>query len=316
MIFKKKKKSLQEHWINKAILKGHTGWIYAILFNKRYNFFASASSDSTVRLWDSQNFNNLSILKGHVGGIGSIIFFEKYNSLISGGDDFTIRYWDIEYSKNIRKYNGHLNSVVKITNHPHLNIFASGSKDNTIRLWDIRLKREISILFGHLDTVTSLTFNKETPHIISGSLDNTVRFWDLCSKQKLVLIKNIGKKILEIHDIKNKEYFSYLTLNSINLCRNDGIFITKIKFTKNYNNCFSINRYNQSVIGMSNGWIKYLNFENKKNLSFLKENENYSIQKTNENILSISFNATGNQILSGGLQNTINVFTQKWKMLH
>ena len=55
----------------------------------------SASSDSSIKLWDLETQKCLSTLKGHEKDVISLEFIEGKRLLASGSRDSTIRFWDL-----------------------------------------------------------------------------------------------------------------------------------------------------------------------------------------------------------------------------
>jgi WD40 repeat protein len=55
---------------------------------------ASASSDKTVRLWDSTSGRELRSIEGHRNVVKAIAFSPDGRSIVSGSHDFTLKRWD------------------------------------------------------------------------------------------------------------------------------------------------------------------------------------------------------------------------------
>lgn len=58
--------------------------------------FASASLDTSIKLWNINSATAIGTLNGHKSGVNCIEYSKGDKSvLISGGDDFTIIIWDL-----------------------------------------------------------------------------------------------------------------------------------------------------------------------------------------------------------------------------
>ncbi|HXH41759.1 MAG TPA: hypothetical protein VNN08_24255 [Thermoanaerobaculia bacterium] len=80
-------------------LLGHSSSVNALSFSRDGEFLASASSDSTVRLWNLRLWNLRSanipsiVLPGHQSWVWTVGFTPDGNRLVSGGEDRTVRIW-------------------------------------------------------------------------------------------------------------------------------------------------------------------------------------------------------------------------------
>ena len=95
---------------------------------------ASASYDSTMRLWDAVTRACVKTLEGH-GMVRSVCFSPDGRRLASGSRDRTVRLWDMETGACVRTLEGHGDDVTSVCFSPDGRLVASGSCDATARLW-------------------------------------------------------------------------------------------------------------------------------------------------------------------------------------
>ena len=153
--------------------KGHELWVNALV-KCDSNFFASASNDSKIKIWDYFKRECVSTLKGHVDCILSLILLKNKN-LCSGSADLTIRIWDWGLGECISILKGHtrwVKCVLELDN----GVLVTGSDDKTIKLW----KNEINFktLEEHAHSVR--TFCQINERLFaSGSFDYTIKIWEI-----------------------------------------------------------------------------------------------------------------------------------------
>jgi WD40 repeat protein len=148
------------------------------LININEKVFASASHDSTVKLWELHTkdyYYCSNILTGHSGPVYCITLF-KPGFIISGSEDKTIKVWDLNYLACVKTLYGHDGFVLTIVAYTG-RWFMSGSTDKTIKLWDFNTFQCLKTLKGHEGVIYNLVV-LEDMRIASASSDTTVRIWD------------------------------------------------------------------------------------------------------------------------------------------
>ena len=138
------------------------------------NFFASASNDADIRIWNYFKKECDKVLSGHDSNIFCLIKL-KNNKLCSGSADKTIKIWN--YIKNeceitLTEHNCWIKSLLESDDENIL----SGGDDGNIKIW--HNYKPIKVLIGHNNSVKFLCkINKD--YIASASFDNTIKIWNL-----------------------------------------------------------------------------------------------------------------------------------------
>ena len=182
-------------------LQGHTDLVKAIVSVPPFqdvNFgfdFASASVDTTVRLWNSKTRECVQVLKGHTQAVVSLAVSK--DKLASVGRDHTVRVWDLLTFQH-RVFQGHKDQVVSVA-WVHGGLLASGSWDTTIKVWrPLEVHHEpLHTLTGHTGWVWCLTA-LHGGKLASGSTDQTVRVWDLNTQACLFVFKEASRSIFSM----------------------------------------------------------------------------------------------------------------------
>ena len=178
---------------------GHELWINCLVkINNLY--FASASNDAKIKIWDYYKRKCLCDLTGHKDCILTLILL-KNNYLCSGSADLTIKVWDWEKGKCLSTLRGHqkwVKCVFELDN----GVIVSGSDDKTIKLWkDYNL---ISTLDQHKHSVrTFCQINKN--YFASGSFDCTIKIWNINTLECFQTLIGHNSNIICIISLNNKD---------------------------------------------------------------------------------------------------------------
>lgn len=100
------------------------------------DYLASASRDSTVRLWSISTASCVAVFNAHENWVKSVVIHPSGNYIISAGDDRTIRVFDIKANRCLRTLeNAHSHFVCSLDIHHTLPIMVSGGTDQVVKTW-------------------------------------------------------------------------------------------------------------------------------------------------------------------------------------
>ena len=99
-------------------LEGHSSFVSAVTFSPNGHFIASASSDSTVQIWETQTGALRSALEGHSKAVRAVAFSPDSQLIASASHDKTVRLWDAQTGSVRSALEGHCNTANAITISP------------------------------------------------------------------------------------------------------------------------------------------------------------------------------------------------------
>lgn len=161
------------------LLPGHTESVNEVTFSPCGKRIASASSDTTVRLWCARTGLSLHVLRGHTGHVWAVSFAPSNRRVASASWDETIRIWDTQTGNLELVLIGHSFAVNDVTYSPSGNLIASGGNDMTVRLWCSHSGAHLLVL-NHFSQVHRVVFAPDEREVISASIDDGIlQAWNI-----------------------------------------------------------------------------------------------------------------------------------------
>jgi WD40 repeat protein len=118
------------HW------QAHDGTVFKIKWSPNGEILATASLDSSVRLWTRYG-TLIRELRGHSQGVTGLAWSSDSETLASSSKDQSICIWDVASGDLVSRLAQHANYVFALAWRAHSRTLLSGADDCTIRLWDL-----------------------------------------------------------------------------------------------------------------------------------------------------------------------------------
>jgi len=113
------------------------GKIRRIAISPDGSSFALACQDGSIRIFETEFFNEINTFKAHESGVASVLFHpKKSDQLLSGGKDALLKVWNWKNGKlliEIPAHNFVIYDIIEINNGNNL---LTCSRDKTIKVWN------------------------------------------------------------------------------------------------------------------------------------------------------------------------------------
>jgi len=147
---------------------------------------ASASSDKTIKIWDTEKGVCERTILGHSGYVSALVEIPSRKMLISGGEN-EIRFWDVRDLVGCKSKEVMCTRMLSIEGESCLCIvlldeeqMACGVGEN-IKIFRVEgpSLQVKALVGGHTSCVTDLLLMRENQCLLSGSIDKTIVVWDV-----------------------------------------------------------------------------------------------------------------------------------------
>ena len=299
-----------EDGIQLQTLLGHQAATIAVDFVANDTEILSASSDRTLRLWQTEK-NQPPLLPGR-----SLSFSPDSQTIATAQGEF-VYLWNPDGTPIHQFSTGSENITVLRFGHSDLSelgdqgsVIVIADREGKIKLWhpDGTL---LNTLSGHNDSVTSLSFSPKGNRLVSGSVDNSILLWDLDGN--LLQQFDAESVVTSVSFSPNGEMVAAATDTTVKLWQVDGTLrnIYEGHLDTVYSVSFSPDGYtvaSASVDGYIHLWSTHSPLHRgRRQEPFLAHEDGVS---------RVTFEAGGKTLISGGLNDDdIKVWSLEGKLL-
>ncbi|KAI1284988.1 WD repeat-containing protein 48 [Halotydeus destructor] len=169
-------------------MEHHTDWVNDVILCCGGKNLISASSDTTVKVWNAHKGFCMSTLRTHKDYVKCLAYAKDKEQVASAGLDRQIFLWDVQTLTALTASNntvttssltGNKDSIYSLAMNAAGTVIVSGSTEKVLRVWDPRTCQKILKLKGHSDNVRAILVNRDGTQCLSASSDSTIRLWSL-----------------------------------------------------------------------------------------------------------------------------------------
>lgn len=168
-----------------ATLHGHSDRVNSIAFSPCGKFLASASSDTSVIVWEIATKMRCQVLRGHEHRLSEAVYSGDGSFLASVSAPVSVvKLWDLATWKQTEELKGTAVAVCRDNK-----LIALGGSGGSITLWDVEKRKEKITFNGHKSPISALVCAKKGDWLVSGSFANgVVKVWDISREKEHVTL--------------------------------------------------------------------------------------------------------------------------------
>jgi WD40 repeat protein len=178
-------------------LKGHNDWVQSLAFSPDSKWFASGSTDKTIKLWVTATGKLLGTLR-HGYAVNAVDISPDGVWLASVGDDGGVRLWEAKTGAQRGTLSGNGYAMYAVAFSPKGDLIAAGGKDRTVFIWKVDDGKRLQAFEGHSGDVYALAFSPDGKYLASAGMDKTIRVWNVTNGQEALTLPGHKDKVLAL----------------------------------------------------------------------------------------------------------------------
>ncbi|MGK0386085.1 MAG: WD40 repeat protein [Patiriisocius sp.] len=188
-----------------TIGSGHGGNIEKISYSPNGKYFATASQDYSIKIWDVQQFTELRTLKGHTEYVYSVAFNPSGNLIASAGKDKKIILWDVYTGLEIKTIDAPY-GVFDLSFSDNGKYLACALYEGQVLIYNAETGEFLQKLKGLKKSVLTIDFSPNNKYVVAAGIDRKVAMWNIETGQLIFKLRRHRKRINEVHFSESGNY--------------------------------------------------------------------------------------------------------------
>ncbi|SNR25671.1 WD40 repeat domain-containing serine/threonine protein kinase [Actinomadura mexicana] len=177
-------------------LRGHTASVRDLAFTPDGRTLASASDDTTVRLWNVADGKQRRAPLGHPDGVNALAISHGGSTLYTAGDDGYLRLFPVSGKGEPSDLDIDLGPLTSLALSPDDRVLATSNTDQSVRLWDLDDGKVGPLLETGAGNVQALAFAPDSRMLAigttgteadpgSGNTRGVTQLWEVYDRKRL-----------------------------------------------------------------------------------------------------------------------------------
>ena len=147
-------------------LRGHSKWVYCVVFSPDGKWLATGGWDRTIKLRDAATGEERLTIFGHEGFVNDLAFSPDSRTLASTSEDRSVRLWEVPTGRSIGVLHGHTDFVQAVAFAPDGRELASGGLEGTMKVWGRRTSPPV-VFEGHTGWVSGVWYRRDGRRVVT-----------------------------------------------------------------------------------------------------------------------------------------------------
>ncbi|KAL3981510.1 WD domain G-beta repeat family protein [Acanthocheilonema viteae] len=178
--------------------KGHERRVTSISVSCNGAFFATTSTDCTVRIWNFSIDEAVHVMKPHKGRVTCSLITSDCKYIITGGTDSCANVISVENWEVVQSFKDHTGTIVSLALASNDEFLVTGSGEFVVIVWNLSTGELAVRLAGLMAPVSCITMTSNDAFVIVACKDETLKVFGTVSGQELHELSGHDGKVVSM----------------------------------------------------------------------------------------------------------------------